>query len=517
MTQQEFQQRYTYDLATDKLGEGGFGKVFKAYDNYLDKWVAMKISPIGVVESGRLKKEVEMVSKLPPHPNIARYEECYTFSSFDGKYDFGILQYYEEGNLLQLLKKTTLSLSQKQSLLSQMLDGIEFLHDQGIIHRDLKPQNILIVNRNGRYIPKITDFGISKQLDINHSSLVSNSIVGAGTLAYSSPEQLGDRIIRKNTDLWSFGVIAFRVFTGNLPFTTGTYSQTSEAGRMELFRQINSGKLPKEIDKLPDVWQTLVRCCLVTDPMQRVKDAAEAKSILAGRSAPFARPDINFGSDEKTRLLDESMPDKIPADTHARKRKNANPKAADDETKIVRESQKFSVSKSDAGKKKYLLITGFFAAMLVVIAVGFFVFRGSSGSQNDTPIREVVSAVEEVSNKTITRSDGVRFTYSGVIRNGLPKGYGKAVYPDGKIYEGAFIDGFRTGKGKMTFPDKKTVYEGDYVNDTAEGRGTMRYSTGERYEGTWKDNKQNGFGIYYDSNGKEVYRGQWQAGNPVTE
>ena len=285
MTQQEFQQRYQYNTTTDRLGEGGFGKVFKAYDTYLDRWVAIKIAPVlPHLESVRLKKEVELISKLPAHPNIARYEECYTFKSFDGEYDFGILQYYEEGNLNQLLKKITLTYQQKEHLLTQILSGIDFLHNNGIIHRDLKPQNILIVKRGDSYIPKITDFGISKKLDINKSSVFSNSIAGAGTLAYASPEQLAERTIRKNADLWSLGVIAFQVLTNELPFNTGEHGNTSEAGRQELFRQINSGTLPWAINLIKEPWQSLILKCLVTDTEKRVRNCAACVAILKGES-----------------------------------------------------------------------------------------------------------------------------------------------------------------------------------------------------------------------------------------
>jgi len=304
MTQQEFQTRYTYTPDTDRLGEGGFGEVFKVYDNVRDRWVALKVSKVKPEqENVRLRKEVEMVNSLPEHKNIAFYEACYTFREMSGEYDFGILQYYEEGNLMQLLKNKTLQLPQKLSLLSQILDGIHFLHQNGIIHRDLKPQNILIVKRGNEYIPKITDFGISKALDVNKSSVFSNSIAGAGTLAYASPEQLGDKEIRKNTDLWSFGVIAFKIFTNNLPFTTGEHASASEAGRTELFRQINSGELPKEIDTIPEFWQILIRKCLVIDPAQRVKNTAEAKEILAngGNSRREACPCLTE-SDEETQI-----------------------------------------------------------------------------------------------------------------------------------------------------------------------------------------------------------------------
>ena len=334
MTQQEFQQRYSYNPATDKLGEGGFGSVFKAYDTHRDRWVALKIAKVNPeYESIRLKREVEMVAQLPSHPNIAYYEACYTFSSFDGEYDFGILQYYAEGNLMQWMRgdaahdrgvARNAPTEQKTALLIQMLEGVDFLHQNGIIHRDLKPQNILMANRRGEYIPKITDFGISKQLDVNRSSVFSNSIAGAGTLAYASPEQLGDHEIRKNTDLWSFGVIAFQLFTGKLPFNTGEYASTSEEGRMELFRQIKSGQLPKEINSLPEVWQTLVRRCLITDPAQRIKNAREAKDILAGRTE----------TDDGTMTRGHApLPDTLPQPNGRGVARNA-PTETDDDTRI---------------------------------------------------------------------------------------------------------------------------------------------------------------------------------------
>jgi len=283
MTLQEFQKRYTYNPVADKLGEGGYGTVFKAYDTYRSRWVALKISEVDPqYENFRLSKEVEMVSGLPDHPNIAYYEkECHTFPSSKGEEDFAILQYYEDGNLSQLLKNHLLTAEQKQSILIQILEGIDFLHNNGIIHRDLKPQNILIAKWGDKYIPKITDFGISKQLDANKSS-GTNTSQGAGTRSYASPEQLGEREIHKNTDLWSFGVIAFQVLSGQLPFTSGEHSLTSEEGRIELFRQISSGKLPDSISQIPTSWQTAIRQCLVIDVEKRLKNTQEVKRIFIG-------------------------------------------------------------------------------------------------------------------------------------------------------------------------------------------------------------------------------------------
>ncbi len=169
------------------------------------------------------------------------------------------------------------------------MDGIVFLHSHGIIHRDLKPHNILTaLNHNGVYVPKITDFGISKKLDVNKSSVFTNSLAGAGTLSFASPEQLLGNTIRKNTDLWSFGVIACWIFTGKLPFNSGSLAATSEAGRIELFKQITAGEISDILTQIPSDWRGLVRQCLVVDVDRRVSGAGKCLEILSGKvEVPF--------------------------------------------------------------------------------------------------------------------------------------------------------------------------------------------------------------------------------------
>ena len=303
MTQEEFHKRYQYNSNSDCLGEGGFGKVYKAYDTHRDRFVAIKMAEVRPhLEEVRLRKEVEIISKLPSHPNIAYYEECYTFSTFAGEYDFGVLQYYDEGNLQQLVADKQLSLEQKDSILRQILEGIAFLHSQGIIHRDLKPQNILIVNRKGEYIPKITDFGISKKLDVNKSTFFTNSLAGAGTISFASPEQLLGKTIRKNTDLWSFGVIACWIFNGKIPFNTGNQSVTSEAGRIELFKQITSGVTSSEIQQLPSVWQKIVKQCIIVDSDKRIGGAVKCLEILSSESVDVNKK-ITTDIEEKTDIV----------------------------------------------------------------------------------------------------------------------------------------------------------------------------------------------------------------------
>ena len=284
MTEQEFLKRYTYNPATDSLGHGGFGDVFRAYDNYLDRYVAIKVAQVrGGIEMLRLRNEVDKASKLL-HPNVAHYEECHTMLYPTGEFDFAVMQYYEDGSLDKLFGSDALTREASYDILTQILEGLAYLHSEGIIHRDLKPQNVLIARRGDRYIPKITDFGISKQLDEGQSSAVSNSVLG-GTRAYASPEQLKERTIRKNTDLWSFGVIAYQMLVGALPFNCGSYSPTSEEGRQEQFRQMMSGLLPEALNNVPEPWQRLIRECLTVDNEKRIAHAEDCLAIIHGEEA----------------------------------------------------------------------------------------------------------------------------------------------------------------------------------------------------------------------------------------
>ena len=279
MTQQEFIERYHYDATRDLLGKGGFGRVYRAYDREEHEYVAIKMQSVDPDHPElRLRNEFEKVQQYR-HRYIARYKECYTFSSIDGEKDVAIMKYYKDGSLDALIKSKKLDLEVRFVMLRQILEGIAFLHSHGIIHRDLKPQNILIAEYDGTYEPLITDFGISKQLADGESSAVHNSVLG-GTYSYASPEQLKETTIRKNTDLWSFGVIAYQMLTGALPFNCGTFSPTSQEGRQEQFRQMTSGVLPEALNNIPEPWQTLIRECLVVDNTQRLTHVVDCMAIL---------------------------------------------------------------------------------------------------------------------------------------------------------------------------------------------------------------------------------------------
>lgn len=292
MTREEFFKRYVFDRSRDRLGAGSFGTVFKAYDTLLDCWVALKIAP-ATGESMRLRREVELVRNLPPHQNVANYEACYTFADTSGETDVAVLRYYPDGSLADYLERGLLPQAETYDVLTQILEGLRFLHSHGVVHRDMKPGNILVAHRpDGRLIVKITDFGISK-LAGGDDDTVTNAV----TVSYASPEQLRGCPVGANSDLWSFGVIAYRMLTGRLPFTSGDLDPNSMSGRAEIIRKITSGYLPEDLGALPSPWNRVIAECFVNDPTRRISD--EDLLIRMIGSAPTAdgfAPSCGFDS-----------------------------------------------------------------------------------------------------------------------------------------------------------------------------------------------------------------------------
>lgn len=284
MTKEEFFTRYRFDTATDLLGSGSFGAVYKAYDTFLDTWVAVKISAV-VAGKSRLKREVELVSRLKPHPNVAGYTECFTFSDPTGDFDIAVLQYYAEGSLENMFRAAELSPSLTEGLIRQTLDGLEFLHANGIIHRDLKPANILVARRpDGTLVPKISDFGISCEQSMNSDDTVAE----AATISYAAPEQLRGENITAASDIWSLGVIVYRIITGRLPFETPGSDTSSLAGKAEVINRITAGKLPDDVDSLPAPWNQFVTQALKVNPAERA-DINTLRHTL-DNLAPFTPP-----------------------------------------------------------------------------------------------------------------------------------------------------------------------------------------------------------------------------------
>ena len=333
-------------------------------------------------EDFSLSHEVEKAARLE-HVNVAHYDKCMSFKTLTGEVDIAIMQYYENGSLSNIMDSGMLDAEHRYDILTQILEGLAYLHSEGIIHRDLKPQNVLIARRGNRYIPKITDFGISKQLDDGQSSAVSNSVLG-GTRSYASPEQLKDSTIRKNTDLWSFGVIAYQMLVGALPFDCGSYSPTSEEGRQEQFRQMMSGILPDAVASIPEPWQRLIRECLTVDNERRIAHAEDCLAIISGEEATAVAIEVD---NPATQLDGDS-------ETAVEIKPQPEPKV---EPKV--EPKSVSASKPTEPKKSKWWL---WLLLLLIVAGGAAAWFMSGPKDEPTPTPEPIAVVAD----SIADADG---------------------------------------------------------------------------------------------------------------
>jgi serine/threonine protein kinase len=274
MNEKEFENRYAFDEKKDHIGSGGFSNVFRAKDTIHGNDVAIKKSPVNPTWGGfTLQREVEIVNRLRPiHNNIARYESCYRFKNIAGSTDFAILKFYELGNLDQFLIHNSLTIKEKDAIIRGILSGVAFLHQKNIIHRDLKASNILIAREKDVLVPKITDFGQAREAA--REALMENSAI-AMSYHYAAPEQIDNTKILMNVDLWSVGILIYRIMTGVLPFRSDAPETTQS-----MIQKIRNVDLPKPLYDLPEPYKTLVIKCLVKDVTQRVQKAEDLLKVM---------------------------------------------------------------------------------------------------------------------------------------------------------------------------------------------------------------------------------------------
>jgi serine/threonine protein kinase len=276
---QAFLNRFSFD-PNQPLGEGGFAKVYKAFDKEKQRWVALKQAQMSAALKYSLLREVENAVPLS-HPNLMQYYEGHRFQTPQGTFDYAVMELVN-GTSLDRYLETSPTSPQLVNMLTGILKGLRYLHERNIIHRDLKASNILIHYEGGKQEPKIIDFGISKDIGKEEATLSSQIV---GTCAYMAPEQLQmftgeENKITPGTDLWAFGVVLYRLQLGALPFG---------ADYMDVRDRIPKGLDPKQLELLPTNFRKIVERCLVIDPAQRCKNADELLEILHGATIDLAK------------------------------------------------------------------------------------------------------------------------------------------------------------------------------------------------------------------------------------
>ena len=196
----------------EKLGEGAFAKVRLATQIHIKEKCAVKILEKKLLESSRdiqrLKKEIKILKKLR-HKNIIQLYDIMESK----RYLYFVMEYCKNGELFDyIVSKKRLKEPEACGFFQQIINGVEYLHQQGIIHRDLKPENLLLDDKNRI---KISDFGLSTFFSKNNYLQTA-----CGTPSYAPPEMLeGHEYNGEATDVWSCGIILYAMLCGTLPYS----------------------------------------------------------------------------------------------------------------------------------------------------------------------------------------------------------------------------------------------------------------------------------------------------------
>ena len=249
-----------------KIGEGGFGLVYLGVHTILGRKTALKlfkkerISPHRMSEfKNRFVREAKILAALDHEYIVKLYDFFYTESGPC------IAMEYVQGRSLSEFDLTRLKAKRKLAYFIAVLQGMAAVHDQEIVHRDLKLANILVAEETDKV--KITDFGIAFQMDTELAEKDFNHLIG--TWQYMSPEQVLGQKLDIYSDIWSLGVVLYRLFTNRLPFPG--------KDKKQLRRAICRGKYtpPSQIARVPEDLDGIIKHCLQLKKSDRYQSCRE--------------------------------------------------------------------------------------------------------------------------------------------------------------------------------------------------------------------------------------------------
>lgn len=246
------------------LGQGAFGRVYRAYDPQLDRYVALKVPTFSLEDQRRVIRfvtEARAAARLR-HPNIV---PTYESGKIGGQY-YIAAQFVNGMPLSRRIREAPPDFRQAMLWVRQLADALSYAHSEGIVHRDIKPDNIML---DEKLVPQIMDFGLARRTDEDAVMTTDGSIMG--TPAYMSPEQArGDiALVGPASDQFSLGVVMYELLVGRRPFDGTTHAVIS---------QVIGTEPPPPRSLCPDLPRDLEAICLKAmekDPAQRYATAAD--------------------------------------------------------------------------------------------------------------------------------------------------------------------------------------------------------------------------------------------------
>ena len=245
---QVFAQRF---LLIRKLGEGGMGQVWLAEQTLpVKRQVALKLIKAGMYDQTtvqRFQSELQSLA-IMDHPAIAKVFDAGTTPQGQ---PYFVMEYVPGLPITEYCDQKRLRISDRLELFIQACEGVQHAHQKAIIHRDLKPANILVVEVDGKPVPRIIDFGLAKAATPQFGSGPLHTQLGhfVGTPGYMSPEQADPNVqdIDTRTDVYSLGVVLYVLLSGLQPFEN---PQRQKQSLDELLRKVREEDPPRPSTKV---------------------------------------------------------------------------------------------------------------------------------------------------------------------------------------------------------------------------------------------------------------------------
>ncbi|MBD3375862.1 protein kinase, partial [candidate division KSB1 bacterium] len=290
-----------------RLGRGGMGVVYQAYDQHLHRTVAIKFLRQELTHEAHLLRQFQqeaIAASNIDHPAICK---IFSIQQVDSRC-FIVMEFVQGDRLDELIARGPQSQERVCDLLIKICDALKATHKRGIVHRDIKPGNIILTDHDQ---VKIMDFGMAKLASDysgallfkggaqavrtkqeNHESddlFIQTVTQLRGTPAYMSPEQIKNESIDHRTDIFAIGVLCYEMLTGQRPF--------QGSSMLELLQAIvnNQPRPVKELDKgLEPQWEMITQTCLAKDKSKRYASinilAGDIRTVQTRVSKDFVSP-----------------------------------------------------------------------------------------------------------------------------------------------------------------------------------------------------------------------------------
>jgi tetratricopeptide (TPR) repeat protein len=267
----KFGTRYTI---IKKLGAGGMGAVYQAWDESLGIPVALKLIRLDPDNhastqelEARFKREL-LLARQVTHPNVVRIHDLGEL----GTTKYLTMAYVEGADLSSTVRRDgRLSVGRSLAIIRQVAEGLAAAHRQGIVHRDLKPANVMLTNEGQALL---TDFGIARAMDGATSYTSPGAIIG--TLDYMAPEQVLGQPADRRSDVYALGLIFYEMLAGARPLPAGG------GGFSDLIAKVQRGPVPIEqvVPEVPSEVRRILGRCLEKNPDARYPSAVELADDL---------------------------------------------------------------------------------------------------------------------------------------------------------------------------------------------------------------------------------------------